>query len=715
MKTRSNKPARSHAGLWIIVVAAIALEAISCTMYFTSRAAIRTEAQQRAETELRKAELEIELHTIEMETVAKALSIFLQKHLDQPEAAYAATRLAVRSLRENTSLAVAFVPNYYPSKGTYYEICSSRFSEDSIYTRNIGSAEHDYTQMEWYQNGFVHDSCWWCEPYLDDSGSETFVVSCSYPVYDKQGRVVAVVCVDLSLAYLKELSENLQVYPNSVSTIRSSQGRDIVPEQDTVVGKKYNLFHEEIDATGWHIEIRIPEEELFRNLNHIGRIVGLLMLFGLGMLILIVWYAGRNSKQLIESMARNQSMENELNIARKIQMAMLPTHFPPLPEYPNLNAYGLVVPAKEVGGDLFDYCIRNNRLFFCVGDVSGKGVPASLVMAMTRSLFRSYLAYKDRPAEVMTLMNNSLTGEQNMQNMFVTLFIGVLDLADGHLIYCNGGHDAPIQIKREASNDIKQAQTSNIVLPCKANLPVGVIADFAYEEQEATLDEGDTLFLYTDGLTEAENKDHQLFGEQRIMEQLQSAGDKLPEVLIKDMQVAVEKFVGEAEQSDDLTMFAIRFMPSEDSSQQSAVSHSDSEVSHHSLVMRNDIEQIPTLAEWIDSLGIPEELNMPINLAIEEAVSNVMLYAYPDNKSGQVLVEFEGCKHTDKGERLTFVISDSGIPFDPTQKPEADITLSAEDRAIGGLGIHLVRQIMDQVSYARKNNKNILTLVKYAK
>lgn len=131
--------------------------------------------------------------------------------------------------------------------------------------------------------------------------------------------------------------------------------------------------------------------------------------------------------------------------------------------------------------------------------------------------------------------------------------------------------------------------------------------------------------------------------------------------------------------------------------------------------MRNDIEQIPTLAEWIDSLGIPDELNMPINLAIEEAVSNVMLYAYPDNKSGQVLVEFEGCKHTDKGEQLTFVISDSGIPFDPTQKPEADITLSAEDRAIGGLGIHLVRQIMDKVTYVRKNNKNILTLVKYAK
>ena len=200
---------KEKSGLWIIIVAAIALEAISCVQYFTSRAAIRQQAEDRAKAELRNAELEIELRTVEMETVARALANFVENHLDQPNAAYAATRLAVSSLRENTSLAIAFIPDYYPSKGTYYEVCSSRITEDSIYTRNIGSAEHDYTQLEWYQNGFVHDSCWWCEPYLDDSGSETYVVSCSYPVCNPQGQVVAVVCVDLSLEYLKTLSEHL--------------------------------------------------------------------------------------------------------------------------------------------------------------------------------------------------------------------------------------------------------------------------------------------------------------------------------------------------------------------------------------------------------------------------------------------------------------------------------------------------------------------------
>ena len=677
-KSDTIKRKSARGGLWIILVAAAALEAISCLMYFTSRAAIRQQAEQRAKTELRRAELEIDVHAIEMETAAKTLALLAEKHLSEPDSILSATRLAVSTLRANTSMAVAFVPDYFPKVGTFFEACSSRFAEDSIYTRQIGSASHDYTQMEWWQNGFVHDSCWWCEPYLDDSGSKTYVVSCSYPVRDRSGKVVAVVCIDMSLDELKNISDYLQVYPNSYYTIRSNTGVEIVPAPDTVPGRKYNIFEEEIDATGWHIEIIIPEEELFRDLNHIGRIVGLLMLLGLAMLVLIVWYAGRNNKRLIESTARNQSMENELNIARKIQMAMLPTRFPPFPDYKNLNAYGEVIPAKEVGGDLFDFYIRDNRLFFCVGDVSGKGVPASIVMAMTRSIFRSFTSYMDSPAQIVSQMNDSLSGEGNEQNMFVTLFAGILDLGTGSLNYCNAGHDAPIQITNHKS------QITN----CIPNLPLGVIAGFEYKEQEAKLDVGDTLFLYTDGLTEAENSEHEQFGMERMVERLTVNGERSPRELIEAMQQAVAEFVGDAEQSDDLTMFAVTLTGE-----------------HFSLVMRNDIQQIPTLAEWIDTLGLPEQLSMPINLALEETVTNVMLYAYP-GKSGQVLVE------CDKSDKLVFTITDSGIPFDPTQQEDPDVTQSAEERPIGGLGIFLVRQIMDDIRYERKEDKNILTLTK---
>ena len=666
-----------------MIVAAVALEAISCIMYFTSRSAIRHEADLRAKTELRKAELEIELHTIEMETAAKALALLAEKHVDCPDSIYAATELAVRTLREHTSMAVAYIPDYFPKQGHFFEICSSRITADSVHTRQIGSDDHDYTQMEWFQNGFSHDSCWWCEPYMDNSGSEAPVVSCSYPVRNAKGEVVAVVCVDMPLDYLqKKLPEYLQVYQNSFYSIRSSKGGDIVRVVDTVPGGKYSIYNEEIDATGWHIEIIIPEEELFRELNHTGRIVGILMLLGMGLLAMMLIHSSRTNKKLLDSTAKNQRMENELYVASAIQTAMLPKVFPPFNDLRTVNIYGMVKPAKEVGGDLYDFYVRHDKLFFCIGDVSGKGVPASLVMAMTRSLFRSITSHDEDAASVMTKMNKAFV-EQNTQNMFLTLFIGILDSKTGTLDYCNAGHNAPVRIQN-TDRSADRAQMMN-VLP---NLPLGVESEWVFTAQQIQMAYNDMLFLYTDGLTEAERRTHEQYGEERMMKQLTDEGSNGltgPRKLVEAMQANVETFVDGADQSDDLTMMAIRYqMPA--------------------LIMRNDIEQIPTLSEWIDSLSIPEELNMPINLALEEIVTNVMLYAYP-GKHGQVLVEYTA--------PLIFTITDSGIAFDPTKKEEVDTTLSAEERPIGGLGIHLVRQIMDEVIYERVDDKNVLTLIKH--
>ena len=684
MKEEKKIVPKTRGGLWILIAAAVVIEVISCIMYFTSRHAIRQEAELRAKTELRKAELEIDVHAIEMETAAKGLALLAEKYVDKPDSIFSATRMAVSTLRTNTSMAVAYIPDYFPKKGHYFEVCSSRITEDSIYTREIGSAEHDYTQMEWFQNGFEHDSCWWCEPYMDDSGSQAMVVSCSCPVHDRNGKVVAVVCIDMSIDDLKNLSDYLQVYKNSFYSITSSKGEYIVPAPDTVAGRKYNIYGEDIDATGWHIEIIIPDDELFKDLNHVGRIVGLLMILGFALLVFLVIKTSRDLIRLVNLSNERERIESELHIASSIQMAMLPTRFPPFPDYPNLNAYGMVIPAKEVGGDLFDFFIRENRLYFCIGDVSGKGVPASIVMAMTRSIFRSFCSYIDNPAQIMAQMNDSLSGEENDQNMFVTLFLGILDLHTGELQYCNAGHDAPIRVMDDTHKVKGEA------LPVVANLPLGVLGGYAYEAQTAQLEAGDTLFLYTDGLTEAENSVHELYGDTHMTEVINSMPNVTTcQALVETMTQAVKKHVGEAEQSDDLTMFAVRYLGL-----------------HSTLVMRNDIQQIPTLAEWLETIGLPEMLNMTINLALEEAVTNVMLYAYP-NGHGRVLVEAMKEK-----ERITFTISDTGIAFDPTQQEAPDITLSAEERAIGGLGIHLVRQIMDEISYERKDNKNILTLVK---
>ena len=694
MNREKKSAPETRGGLWILIVAAFVLETTACVQYFTSRAGLRAEAEQRAKTELRRAELEIEKHTIEMETAAKALAMLAEIYVDNPDSVFAATRSIVGAIQNTSSLAVAFVPDYFPKYGTYFEACSSRISPDSIYTRQIGSAEHDYTLMEWYRNGFTHDGCWWCEPYLDDLGSQTWVVSCSCPVHDRNGKVVAVVCIDLALDYLQLLSEYLQIYEGSHYSITSASGQNIVAMPDTIANRKYQHFNEEIDATGWQIAIVIPEDVIYAELRRVGLVVTIMMLIGLFVLVYIIYRTSRDLIKLVNLSNQKERMESELTIARNIQMAMLPTRFPPFPDYPGLNAYGVVVPAKEVGGDLFDFYIRDSRLFFCVGDVSGKGVPASLVMAVTRSLFRSFTTYIDSPAQIVTQMNESLSGEGNDQNMFVTLLMGILDLSTGRLQYCNAGHDAPIHV--QSGKEFRS-------LDCVPNLPLGVLSAFTFTDQQAQLEAGDTLFLYTDGLTEAENSEHELFGMQRIEQAIaQWKAEMTAAEQVEAMQAAVATFVGEAEQSDDLTLFAIRLL----SKMEGASSQHQVANGHYSLVMRNDIQQIPTLAEWIDTLGLPQDLNMPINLALEETVTNVMLYAYP-GKSGRVLVEAE----TSPGQ-VIFTISDTGIAFDPTKQEEPDITQGVEDRPIGGLGIYLVKQIMDDVRYERKEDKNILTLLK---
>ena len=258
-------------------------------------------------------------------------------------------------------------------------------------------------------------------------------------------------------------------------------------------------------------------------------------------------------EELKQTTASKAAIENELTIAHNIQMAMLPKIFPPYPNRNDIDIYGMLTPAKAVGGDLFDFYLHDNRLFFCIGDVSGKGVPASLVMAVTRSLFRNVSAHATEPHHIVRALNEAMS-EGNESSMFVTLFVGVLELETGQLHYCNAGHDAPLLI---ASGSCQE-------LPCEPNVPVGIMPGWEFAPQVAQLQPDTTVFLYTDGLNEAENAGHEQFEMERIRqvaETLPSSGLNTSETLVTQMAQAVAAFVGDAEQSDDLTMLAIRFLP----------------------------------------------------------------------------------------------------------------------------------------------------------
>ncbi len=241
------------------------------------------------------------------------------------------------------------------------------------------------------------------------------------------------------------------------------------------------------------------------------------------------------------------SMERELNIAHNIQMAMLPKTYPAFPDRDDLDIYGQVTPAKAVGGDLYDFFIRDENLFFCIGDVSGKGVPASLVMAVTRSLFRNIASYTAEPDHIVFALNEALSNN-NDTIMFVTLFMGVLDLATGHISYSNAGHNAPLIVH---TGRVSQ-------LTCDANVPVGVVAGWKFTIQHIQLQQGETIFLYTDGLNEAEDIHHRQFGMERV-EQVASVTINRPQSLIEAMTSSVKMFVGDAEQSDDMTMLAVQY------------------------------------------------------------------------------------------------------------------------------------------------------------
>ena len=254
--------------------------------------------------------------------------------------------------------------------------------------------------------------------------------------------------------------------------------------------------------------------------------------------------------ELKDTTASKAAIENELKVAHDIQMSMLPKTFPPYPERDDIDIYGSLTPAKDVGGDLFDFYIRNEKLFFCVGDVSGKGVPASLVMAVTRSLFRNISAHVAEPDEIVKTLNNAMA-EGNDTNMFVTLFVGVLDLATGLLEYCNAGHNYAMLIGNLVST-----------LPCDPNLPIGVMPDMTFTRQQLTIGPETTIFLYTDGLNEAEDPNHVLFGVQRIIriaELMVKEGKNDPTTIINEMIEGVHRFVDDAEQSDDMTILAIKY------------------------------------------------------------------------------------------------------------------------------------------------------------
>ena len=247
--------------------------------------------------------------------------------------------------------------------------------------------------------------------------------------------------------------------------------------------------------------------------------------------------------------AQEAALNNELEVARNIQMSMVPREFPPYPQRDDIDIYGYLKPAKSIGGDLYDFFIRDEKLFFCIGDVSGKGIPAALVQSATHFMFRIMSQREDDPSRIVSNINDVFAAE-NDSSMFCTFFLGVLDLKTHVLEYCNAGHELPILVTTEATE-----------IRVKPNIAMGLYMERQYRKEQIELPSGSVLILYTDGLKEAIDSTEECYGRERILTSLQRViikGATEPSDYIRQLVNDVTLYVGDMPQADDLTMLAIK-------------------------------------------------------------------------------------------------------------------------------------------------------------
>ncbi|NLX96796.1 MAG: SpoIIE family protein phosphatase [Rhodopirellula sp.] len=406
---------------------------------------------------------------------------------------------------------------------------------------------------------------------------------------------------------------------------------------------------------------------------------------------------------LTATTAAKERIAGELSAAREIQMSIVPKRFPPFPDRPEIDLYALLIPALEVGGDLYDFALLDeDHLYIAIGDVSGKGVPASLLMAVGKTLLKSTVQSVRAPARALAHVNDELA-EGNESCMFITMFCGILNLKTGDFIYSNAGHNPPLLARRDGTVER---------LDDAPGLILGIASGAAYEDHSRRLNAGDLLLLYTDGVTEAMDSAKLLFGDDRLREFVHRNGHQAPQPLLENLGTAVHAHAGSAAQSDDITALAVRYRTQrsggEDLSPAADITRPTPDAT---VSFRNDLDELTRLAGWLQEQGsalrIPASLLMSLNLALEEWLINVISYAYGDDDEHRIVVRLWRGR-----DELLMEIEDDGRPFDPTVQAETDTSLPLEHRPIGGLGIHFIRQTMDRLTYRREGGRNRITMAK---
>lgn len=486
-------------------------------------------------------------------------------------------------------IAIGFEKFVYPNTESQYGFAAyvTNVSGHNERLKMVGT--EDFHKMEWYANAAKTNKPYWTRPFREMSQNK--VVTCfSLPLHGFGNRLVGVMALGINTEDFRVECAKAAPFPNAEVAIVDREFRFVShPDtsfilrkvQDTGAYADYKADDSmrikmkkhmsgqytvnegtdreaffsfmPINRTGWTISVENPKEDLYGGVDRMKRDTTFIALVSLLVMLICFIIFFRRLQAVTIGKA---SIESELKIASAIQMGMLPKLYPAFPDRKDLDVYGFLKPAKSVGGDLYDYFIRDNKFYFCIGDVSGKGVPASLYMAVVRSLFRNVSLHEDNPAVIISQLNDALS-EGNDHNMFCTMFLGIMDLDTGHVDFCNAGHNAPIVRRLDSKSGVDVHFTNP-----KVNLAVGVFPDFPYEKEEVVLKPGEAIFLYTDGVTEAENTEKRLFGDAATQEALADARKhncRTAKEFVDHVYKILQEYAEGAEQSDDITMVVVEY------------------------------------------------------------------------------------------------------------------------------------------------------------
>ena len=650
-----------------------------------SRALFRLQEKMDLEMQIAQEKLRFEL--FDALDASSQIAEKVKKCLEHPDELYDKTSELLNRYPNFYSCYVVFPPYYYPEEGKWFGLTSYR-TKDSIISRPFGNAEHDYFEREWYKGAVQSTEGYWSTPYRDDDFDEP-IYTYSKVMRDEEGKLICVIGIDFSLNWIHNLLEHFKPFEEAVFMLYGSNGTLLAMSNGAPAdgfGNSWIITSKTLQPINIKMVTAVPKRHIIQSLR-----LGTLLPFGvfvLGIFVvgLLIRRMTRDERENARLETEKEVLSHELQIAHDIQMGILKDTNEKQKAQGNgdIELQTLLVPMREVGGDLFDFHREGDELWFIIGDVSGKGVPAAIFMSAAVNLFRAAGVRTTSPKEIMEEMN-AILSENNPSLTFVTAFIGCLHIPTGELLFCNAGHCAPL-IKHKLSavnqHSAVRSQPSEVrCLQMESNIPLGYDGRYCFVEQGCMLGEGDTLVLYTDGVTEARNSEREMLGLKRWSD-IVAKNEDLPN--------AIKHFIGQAEPTDDITLMTIC---------------KKSPVLPMTINVPCREDQWPVLRNAIHSfglcIGMERKALKKYEVAAEEAIVNILHYSQANDI--EIVL-------SSQDSAFTIQLMDDGLPFDPTEHTPNNKTI--DERQIGGMGIHLIRQIVDEMHYERKKEKNILRMVK---